>query len=301
MLEPGALTSPPACRSSHACYWDFIGGRRVRAHGHRGRARPSACRSCWTDRSACTSSATCLLACFCPAASIRSALALSFGGRASRRARLPSRFRGSPDDEGAFARTIAEAVGADHTEIQLGESELLGCCPTPLASFDHPSGDAVNTYVVSKAVRSAGHQGRMCRASAATSCSAATRRSGACRTRARGRARGDARRPACAGRGRRDARPLPLARLPRRRPPPCSKPTAACRRHFPCCARCSRRHSAAGSWGGHAERKPRTDPYVDAARNRAGQCRDIAVRRHACPTPRPEPTCTTCCSVTPIR
>ena len=34
-------------------------------------------------------------------------------------------FPGVSGDEGAFARKIADVVGADHTEIQLGESELL--------------------------------------------------------------------------------------------------------------------------------------------------------------------------------
>jgi asparagine synthase (glutamine-hydrolysing) len=65
-------------------------------------------------------------------------------------------FPGSSGDEGGFARRIAEAVGADHTDIQLGESELLGMLPDAVASLDHPSGDAVNTYVVSKAVRATG-------------------------------------------------------------------------------------------------------------------------------------------------
>jgi asparagine synthase (glutamine-hydrolysing) len=65
-------------------------------------------------------------------------------------------FPGTSVDEGAAARAIAHALDADHTVIEVGEAELLRTLPDALASFDHPSGDGVNTYVVSKAVRSAG-------------------------------------------------------------------------------------------------------------------------------------------------
>ena len=65
-------------------------------------------------------------------------------------------FPGTTSDEGAFARRVAEAVGAEHTELPLGEAEIVEMLPDAVASLDHPSGDAVNTYIVSRAVRSAG-------------------------------------------------------------------------------------------------------------------------------------------------
>jgi asparagine synthase (glutamine-hydrolysing) len=65
-------------------------------------------------------------------------------------------FPGTTADEGGYARDVARAVGAEHTEIELGESELVRMLQEAVDSFDHPSGDGVNTYVVSQAVRSAG-------------------------------------------------------------------------------------------------------------------------------------------------
>ena len=65
-------------------------------------------------------------------------------------------FPGTSLDEGHHARDVARAVDADHTEIRLGETELVRMLPEAVNSFDHPSGDGVNTYVVSHAVRSAG-------------------------------------------------------------------------------------------------------------------------------------------------
>jgi asparagine synthase (glutamine-hydrolysing) len=54
------------------------------------------------------------------------------------------------------ARRVAEAFGADHTEIRLGERDLLASLPDAIDAIDHPSGDGVNTFVVSKAVRAQG-------------------------------------------------------------------------------------------------------------------------------------------------
>jgi asparagine synthase (glutamine-hydrolysing) len=56
-------------------------------------------------------------------------------------------------DESAEARRVADAFGADHTEVRLTEGGLLDMLPDMLAAVDHPSGDGVNTYVVSEAVR----------------------------------------------------------------------------------------------------------------------------------------------------
>lgn len=59
-------------------------------------------------------------------------------------------------DESQYARRVADRFGADHTHVGLTEGELLDEVPAALAAMDHPSGDGVNSYVVSRAVRQAG-------------------------------------------------------------------------------------------------------------------------------------------------
>lgn len=59
-------------------------------------------------------------------------------------------------DESAFSRAAAQAFGADHTEFRLSEAELLDALPAFLASVDHPSGDGVNTFVISRLARQRG-------------------------------------------------------------------------------------------------------------------------------------------------
>jgi asparagine synthase (glutamine-hydrolysing) len=59
-------------------------------------------------------------------------------------------------DEAPYARTVADRFDTDHTEIMLGESELLHQLPDALAAMDQPTGDGINTYVVSRAVRARG-------------------------------------------------------------------------------------------------------------------------------------------------
>jgi asparagine synthase (glutamine-hydrolysing) len=65
-------------------------------------------------------------------------------------------FPGTSYDESEYARAVAKAFGARHTEIPLTETELCAQLPDAIASVDHPSGDGINTYVVSRAVREAG-------------------------------------------------------------------------------------------------------------------------------------------------
>ncbi|MGH9383993.1 MAG: asparagine synthase (glutamine-hydrolyzing) [Vicinamibacterales bacterium] len=65
-------------------------------------------------------------------------------------------FPGTRYDEGPYARAVADAIGADHTDLPLSETEFRRQLPEALASVDHPSGDGVNTFVVSRAVRHAG-------------------------------------------------------------------------------------------------------------------------------------------------
>jgi asparagine synthase (glutamine-hydrolysing) len=63
---------------------------------------------------------------------------------------------GTRHDEAAFARAVAERFGGEHTEIPLREHELTEAVPEALARVDHPSGDGLNTFVISRAVRAAG-------------------------------------------------------------------------------------------------------------------------------------------------
>ncbi|MFN0087401.1 MAG: asparagine synthetase B family protein, partial [Blastocatellia bacterium] len=65
-------------------------------------------------------------------------------------------FSESAYDEAKYARRIAEQIQAEHTEIHLKEEDLLARLPEALGSMDQPTGDGVNTYIVSRAVRDAG-------------------------------------------------------------------------------------------------------------------------------------------------
>jgi asparagine synthase (glutamine-hydrolysing) len=59
-------------------------------------------------------------------------------------------------DESQYARLVARTFGTEHTELRLSAPRLLEMMPQALSAVDHPSGDGVNTYVVSRMVREAG-------------------------------------------------------------------------------------------------------------------------------------------------
>jgi asparagine synthase (glutamine-hydrolysing) len=59
-------------------------------------------------------------------------------------------------DESAHATLVAKKFAADHTHIRLGEHDLLGHLPGALRAMDLPTGDGVNSYVISQAVRAQG-------------------------------------------------------------------------------------------------------------------------------------------------
>ncbi len=59
-------------------------------------------------------------------------------------------------DESPYARTIAERFNTKHHEIHLSPDYFLEHLPHALDALDHPSGDAVNTYMVAKATREQG-------------------------------------------------------------------------------------------------------------------------------------------------
>jgi len=58
--------------------------------------------------------------------------------------------------EGRFAQQVASRYKTDHQEIRLKVSDFLEQLPEALKAMDHPGGDGINTYVVSKATRNAG-------------------------------------------------------------------------------------------------------------------------------------------------
>jgi asparagine synthase (glutamine-hydrolysing) len=65
-------------------------------------------------------------------------------------------FAESNFDESVYARSVADRFHTEHTEINLSEGAMLDQLPSALSSMDQPTGDGVNTYVVSKAVKEAG-------------------------------------------------------------------------------------------------------------------------------------------------
>jgi asparagine synthase (glutamine-hydrolysing) len=65
-------------------------------------------------------------------------------------------FDESEFSEARFARQIAEKYNTEHHELKLKVSDFLLQVPEALKAMDHPSGDGINTYVVSKATREAG-------------------------------------------------------------------------------------------------------------------------------------------------
>ena len=63
---------------------------------------------------------------------------------------------GTAHDEAVHARAIARRFDADHTEVALTVEDFREGLPAALASVDHPSGDGLNTFVVSRAARAHG-------------------------------------------------------------------------------------------------------------------------------------------------
>lgn len=59
-------------------------------------------------------------------------------------------------DESAHAALVARTFHTEHTHIQLGDDDLLTQLPAALQAMDQPTGDGINTFVVSRAVREQG-------------------------------------------------------------------------------------------------------------------------------------------------
>lgn len=73
---------------------------------------------------------------------------------------IPETFNISFDDvefdESKYASIIAKKFNTRHHELRLGSEDFLQELPNALNAMDSPSGDGVNTYVVSKAIRKQG-------------------------------------------------------------------------------------------------------------------------------------------------
>ena len=59
-------------------------------------------------------------------------------------------------DETAIAQEIAQRYGTDHHRIQLSEAEVIHSVTEAVSQLDLPSVDAINTYIVSRAVAERG-------------------------------------------------------------------------------------------------------------------------------------------------
>lgn len=58
--------------------------------------------------------------------------------------------------EALYSNLIAKKYNTHHHEINLSPDDFLNLVPDALNSMDHPSGDGLNTYVISKAVKEKG-------------------------------------------------------------------------------------------------------------------------------------------------
>jgi len=58
--------------------------------------------------------------------------------------------------EAKYARHVARMYGTDHMQIDLDPHILIDKLPSAIDAMDHPSGDGINSYVVSEAAKQAG-------------------------------------------------------------------------------------------------------------------------------------------------
>ena len=58
--------------------------------------------------------------------------------------------------EEKFSDLVAKKYNTDHHRIQLKAKDLLDFLPEALSAIDHPSGDGINTFIVSKVTKSRG-------------------------------------------------------------------------------------------------------------------------------------------------
>lgn len=65
-------------------------------------------------------------------------------------------FKEAEFSEAIYARQVADLYKTNHHEIELGVDAFKEMIPEAFSHMDHPSGDGLNTYVVSKKTREAG-------------------------------------------------------------------------------------------------------------------------------------------------
>lgn len=65
-------------------------------------------------------------------------------------------FPGTNYDEAPLARRVAAACGTEHTEVPLNGAEMLAQLEDAVAALDQPTMDGINTFLVSRATRTAG-------------------------------------------------------------------------------------------------------------------------------------------------
>ena len=65
-------------------------------------------------------------------------------------------FPGTAFDESPYARAVASAYDTEHVDIPLEAAGIPAQIAAAAASIDHPSGDGINTCIISQAVRAAG-------------------------------------------------------------------------------------------------------------------------------------------------
>ena len=65
-------------------------------------------------------------------------------------------FDESDFSESKYAKIIATKFNTEHHDIKLSPIDFLKEIPAALSSIDHPGGDAINTYIVSKATKKEG-------------------------------------------------------------------------------------------------------------------------------------------------
>ncbi|MDI9339416.1 MAG: asparagine synthase (glutamine-hydrolyzing) [Sediminibacterium sp.] len=65
-------------------------------------------------------------------------------------------FDESAFSESVYAKAIAQRFNTRHHEIRLTPSDFLNELPVALKAMDHPGGDGINTFIVSKATKDAG-------------------------------------------------------------------------------------------------------------------------------------------------
>jgi asparagine synthase (glutamine-hydrolysing) len=157
MLEPGHLLTVD--RSGHIesrQYWDFLASADPAAHeADRDEARRRVAEL--LDAAAASHLVSDVpVGLFLSGGIDSSALVALLRARGVRPQTFTVSFAEHTFDESAHARRIADAFGAEHTEIPVRESDVLDLLPAFLDSVDHPSGDGVNTYVVSHVVRERG-------------------------------------------------------------------------------------------------------------------------------------------------